>query len=60
VGETPFDFLSDEQNGRLRSVRSLETLGAPDAVIIRGTKNTTLDLDYIRRIANAAAKLVGP
>jgi len=47
----PFDFLSAEQNGSVRSVRSLETLGAPDAVIIPGTKNTTLDLDYIRRIA---------
>ena len=34
---------------QVRYVRSAETLGVPDAVIIPGTKNTTWDLDYLRR-----------
>jgi adenosylcobyric acid synthase len=45
-----FDFLGEEPNVRVRYVRSAETVGSPDALIIPGTKNTTWDLDYIRRI----------
>jgi adenosylcobyric acid synthase len=44
-----FDFLAEEQNVQVRYVRSVETMGVPDAVIIPGTKNTTWDLDYLRR-----------
>lgn len=44
-----FDFLGEEENVRVRYVRSAEGLGFPDAVIIPGTKNTVWDLDYIRR-----------
>ncbi|MFZ4683869.1 MAG: cobyric acid synthase, partial [Terrimicrobiaceae bacterium] len=45
-----FDFLGEEPNTRVRYVRSAGTIGAPDALIIPGTKNTTWDLDYLRRI----------
>lgn len=44
-----FDFLGEEPNVQVRYVRSVETMGVPDAVIIPGTKNTTWDLDYLRR-----------
>ena len=44
-----FDFLAEEPNVQVRYVRSTETMGVPDAVIIPGTKNTTWDLDYLRR-----------
>jgi adenosylcobyric acid synthase len=44
-----FDFLAEEPNVQVRYVRSAETMGLPDAIIIPGTKNTTWDLDYIRR-----------
>lgn len=44
-----FDFLAEEPNVQVRYVRSIETMGVPDAVIIPGTKNTTWDLDYLRR-----------
>jgi len=56
-----FDYLADEANVQLRFVRSAGELGAPDAVIIPGTKNTTWDLDYIRRtgLAQAVAHQVG-
>jgi adenosylcobyric acid synthase len=56
-----FDFLAQEPNVQVRSVRSVRELGVPDAVVIPGTKNTTWDLDYIRRIglASAVAQLVG-
>jgi adenosylcobyric acid synthase len=50
-----FDFLGEEENVRVRYVRSVDTLGLPDAVIIPGTKNTTWDLAYIRRIGIEAA-----
>jgi adenosylcobyric acid synthase len=50
-----FDFLGEEENVRVRYARSVETLGTPDAVIVPGTKNTTWDLDYIRRIGIDAA-----
>jgi adenosylcobyric acid synthase len=45
-----FDFLADERGVQVRYVKSVETLGLPDAIILPGTKNTTWDLDYIRRI----------
>jgi adenosylcobyric acid synthase len=44
-----FDFLGEEPNVSVRYARSAEALGVPDAVIIPGTKNTTWDLDYLRR-----------
>jgi adenosylcobyric acid synthase len=44
-----FDFLGEEPNAQVRYVRSVETMGVPDAVIIPGTKNMTWDLDYLRR-----------
>jgi adenosylcobyric acid synthase len=56
-----FDFLAEQPNVQVRFVRSVRDLGAPDAVVIPGTKNTTWDLDYIRRtgLADAVEKLVG-
>jgi adenosylcobyric acid synthase len=45
-----FDFLACEQNVRVRFVKSADSLGVPDAVIIPGTKNTVWDLDYMRRV----------
>ena len=45
-----FDFLGEEENVQVRYVRSADSLGLPDAVIIPGTKNTVWDLDYIRRV----------
>jgi adenosylcobyric acid synthase len=56
-----FDFLAEEANVQLRFVRSASELGVPDAVILPGTKNTTWDLDYIRRtgLAQAVEQQVG-
>ena len=56
-----FDFLAEEPNVQLRFVRAASDLGVPDAVIIPGTKNTTWDLDYIRRtgLAQAVERQVG-
>ena len=45
-----FNPLSSEENVQVRFVRSPETLGSPDLIILPGTKNTIWDLDYIRRI----------
>ncbi|GAB4229679.1 MAG: cobyric acid synthase [Chlamydiales bacterium] len=42
--------LNLEQNVRVRFVRSPDTLGCPDLIILPGTKNTLWDLDYFRRI----------
>jgi adenosylcobyric acid synthase len=55
------DFLAEEPNVQVRFVRSVRELGVPDAVVIPGTKNTTWDLDYIRRtgLVRAVEKLVG-
>lgn len=55
------DFLAEEPNVQVRFVRSVRQLGVPDAVVIPGTKNTTWDLDYIRRtgLVHAVEKLVG-
>lgn len=56
-----FDFLAEEPNVQVRFVRSVRELGVPDVVMIPGTKNTTWDLDYIRRtgLARAVEQLVG-
>ena len=48
-----FDFLAEEENVQVRFVKSPDTLGLPDAIIIPGTKNTVWDLDYIRRVGLA-------
>jgi adenosylcobyric acid synthase len=52
-----FDFIAEEPGVDLRYVRSADALGLPDAVIIPGTKNTTADLEYIRRTGLEAAVL---
>jgi adenosylcobyric acid synthase len=52
-----FDFLAEEANVQVRFVRSADELGAPDAVVIPGTKNTSWDLDYIRRTGLAQTVL---
>ena len=56
-----FEFLTEEANVQLRFVRSASELGAPDAVILPGTKTTTWDLDYLRRtgLAQAVVDQVG-
>ncbi|WP_394823582.1 cobyric acid synthase [Pendulispora albinea] len=46
---TDFEFLDEEPGVQVRYVKSAESLGLPDAIILPGTKNTTWDLDYIRR-----------
>ena len=45
-----FDFLAEEENVQVRFVKSPDSLGLPDAIIIPGSKNTVWDLDYLRRI----------
>jgi adenosylcobyric acid synthase len=47
---TDLDFLADEQGVSVRYVASPKALGAPDAIVIPGTKNTIWDLSHIRRI----------
>lgn len=44
-----FAPLSAEPHVQVRFVRSPETLGAPDLMILPGTKNTLWDLDFLRR-----------
>jgi adenosylcobyric acid synthase len=45
-----FDFLAEEDNVQVRFVKSPDSIGLPDAIIIPGTKNTVWDLDYMRRV----------
>lgn len=45
-----FNPLSSETNVRVRFVRSPDTLGSPDLIILPGTKSTIWDLSYIRQI----------
>lgn len=52
---TDFDYLQDEPHVRVRFVRSAEQLGAPDALILPGTKNTIGDLLHLQRIGFAQA-----
>jgi adenosylcobyric acid synthase len=44
-----FNALAAEHRVRLRFVRSPQTLGAPDLIIIPGTKNTLWDLNFLRK-----------
>ncbi len=46
---TDFELLARMPNVEVRPVRSVGDLVASDAIIIPGTKNTTWDLDYLRR-----------
>lgn len=50
-----FNPLKQEKGVRLRFIKSKEELGAPDLIIIPGTKNTLWDLDYIRKIGLESA-----
>lgn len=45
-----FNSLAMEKNIRVRFVRSVETLGSPDMIIIPGTKSTIWDLEYLKKI----------
>lgn len=42
---------------QVRYVCSVETMGAPDAVIIPGMKNTTWGLDHLRRMGGVERRL---
>jgi adenosylcobyric acid synthase len=60
------DPLAHEPGVRVRWVRHAGELGAPDAIVLPGTKNTTWDLDLIRRtglsdavLADSRAVIVG-
>jgi adenosylcobyric acid synthase len=46
---TDFDSLRIEPDTRVRIVRSRAELGAPDALILPGSKNVPGDLEYLRR-----------
>lgn len=54
---TDFDAFRVESDVRLRIVRAADELGAPDAVILPGSKNTLADLAYLRR-SGLAARLI--
>ncbi len=45
---TDMDALSVEPDVRLRVVRRIEDLGAPDLIILPGSKNTLADLRHVR------------
>jgi adenosylcobyric acid synthase len=45
-----FNPLNAETNVRVRFVRSPDSLGSPDLIILPGTKSTIWDLSYIRKI----------
>ena len=45
---TDFDALANEPDTALYYVSSVEELGAPDLILLPGSKNTTEDLLYIR------------
>jgi adenosylcobyric acid synthase len=49
-----FDPLEREPGVRLRYVEAGDPLGAPDLIILPGTKSTVADLSYLRRIGLAA------
>jgi adenosylcobyric acid synthase len=51
------DPLTHEPSVRVRWVRHPGELGAPDAIVIPGTKNTTWDLELLRKIGLADAVL---
>jgi adenosylcobyric acid synthase len=52
---TDVDPLRIEEDVHLRIVRRGDPLGAPDAIIIPGSKNVLHDLDYLRRTGLADA-----
>lgn len=52
---TDFDPFFLEPDVRLRYIRRLEELGAPDLVVVPGTKNTALDLIYLHETGLARA-----
>lgn len=54
---TDFDALRAEPDVTLRIVRQASRLGAPDAVIVPGSKNVPGDLQYLRDSGLAAALL---
>ena len=58
---TDFELLSREPNVEVRPVKNAAEIIAPDAIVIPGTKNTTWDLDYLRRtgIEQRILELVG-
>lgn len=49
------DPLMRESDIRLRYITSVEALGAPDLIVIPGTKSTIADLEWMRRRGLAAA-----
>lgn len=57
---TDLEPLADEAGVQLRYVKTPDALGLPDAVILPGTKNTTWDLDYLRRTGLETAVLALP
>jgi signal transduction histidine kinase len=52
---TDFQYLNEEPYVRVRYVKSKDSLGAPDAIILPGTTSATSDLDYLRRAGLASA-----
>jgi len=50
-----FDPLKAEEGVRVRYVTSLAELGAPDAIILPGTKSTLADLEWLRQTGLADA-----
>jgi adenosylcobyric acid synthase len=52
-----FDPLEREPRVRLRYVEAGDPLGAPDLIILPGTKSTVADLAYLRRIGLATEVL---
>jgi len=47
---TDFDPFERESDVRLRYVYEFASLGTPDVLILPGTKNTLLDMKYLKRI----------
>ena len=50
-----FDPLRREQCARVRYVASAAELGAPDLIVLPGSKTTVADLDWLRRVRLDAA-----
>jgi adenosylcobyric acid synthase len=56
-----FGYLDEEPHVQVRYVKAEDSLGAPDAIILPGTKSATGDLEYLRRtsLKSAIASHVG-
>lgn len=54
---TDFDALEQEPDVSLRYIKRYQDLDNPDAIIIPGTKNTTEDLEYLKK-TGLAKKIV--